>query len=259
MTILEQIVADKRIDVAVRKQAVPIEHLKNLCAGMEPGRSLKQALLNSPTGIISEFKRKSPSKGYIHPDADVVSVVEAYQAAGCSGVSVLTDFEYFGGTITDFKSARAVLTCPILRKDFMIDPYQIYESKVLGADVILLIAACLTMNEAYDLGELAHELGMEVLLEVHCEEELEYISRFTDIVGVNNRNLKTFKTDIQISYDLASKIPSNIVRISESSLKDSETVRSLQKSGYQGFLMGENFMKHENPGEALASFIKELQ
>ncbi|MDD4922092.1 MAG: indole-3-glycerol phosphate synthase TrpC [Bacteroidales bacterium] len=258
MTILEQIVADKRLEVAARKQAVPMEHVRKMAEGLKPGRSLKKALVESPTGIISEFKRKSPSKGYIHPDAQVVPVVMAYQNAGCCGVSVLTDEPYFGGTINDFKEARAVLDCPVLRKDFMIDPYQMYESKILGADVILLIAASLTLDEAYDLGELAHELGMEVLLEVHCEEELEYISRFTDMVGVNNRNLKVFKTDVQTSFDLVSKIPSNIVRISESGLSDPSTVNALRKVGYQGFLMGEAFMKEDKPGEALASFIKEM-
>ena len=259
MTILEQIVADKRLEVAERKHAVPMDHLRKLCEGMKPGLSLKNALANSSTGIISEFKRKSPSKGYIHPEAQVAQVVQAYQESGCSGVSVLTDFEYFGGTIGDFKEARAVLNCPVLRKDFMIDPYQVYEAKILGADVILLIAACLTLDEAYDLGELAHELGMEVLLEVHNEAELDYISRFTDIVGVNNRNLKTFKTDVQISFDLASKIPSNYMKISESGLSDPTTVIALRKAGYQGFLMGENFMKNELPGEALSSFINEMK
>lgn len=258
MTILEQIVADKRQDVAARKQAVPMDHLMNLCAGLKPGRSLKQALVESPTGIISEFKRKSPSKGYIHPGAQVAPVVQAYQQAGCSGVSVLTDYEYFGGTISDLKKARAVLDCPVLRKDFMIDPYQVYESKILGADVILLIAAALTLDEAYDLGELAHELGMEVLLEVHNEEELEYISRYTDMVGVNNRNLKTFKTDVQTSFDLAAKIPSKYVRISESGLSDVATVLALRKVGFRGFLMGETFMKNEQPGETLAAFVKDL-
>jgi indole-3-glycerol phosphate synthase len=258
MTILEQIIADKRLEVAARKQAVPIEHLKTQCSDLQAGKSLRQALAESQTGIISEFKRKSPSRGFIHPDAQVEQVVQDYQKAGCSGVSILTDGEYFGGNIGDFKKARTVLDCPVLRKDFMIDPYQIYESKILGADVILLIAASLTMDEAYDFGELTHELGMEVLLEVHNEKELEYISRYTDIVGVNNRNLKVFKTDIQTSFDLASKIPSDFLKISESGLSDPSTVRALRKVGYQGFLMGETFMKNQNPGESLASFIKEL-
>lgn len=259
MYILDTIVADKRLEVKARREAVSLEHLKNLVAGLPKGRSLKQALLASPTGIISEFKRKSPSKGSIHPDAEVVPVVSAYQAGGCTAVSVLTDYPYFGGTIGDFKTARAVLDCPMLRKDFMIDPYQVYEAKVLGADVILLIASALNLAEAYDLGELAHELGMEVLLEIHNEAELEYISRFTDLVGVNNRNLSTFVTDVQISFDLAGKIPSEFVRISESGLSDPSVVKSLREAGYQGFLMGENFMKHDNPGAALSDFIQRLK
>ena len=258
MTILEQIVANKRLEVLTRKQVEPIEHLRNLCAGLEHGKSLKQALIDSSTGIISEFKRKSPSVGFIHPEAQVVPIVQAYESAGCSGISVLTDNAYFGGTISDFKLARASVSCPILRKEFIIEPYQVYESKIIGADVILLIAASLTLDLAYDLGEIAHELGMEVLLEIHSEEELDYISRYTDIVGVNNRNLKVFKTDVQTSFDLATKIPSNIVRISESGLKDPATVQALWKAGYKGFLMGEAFMKHKDPGVALASFIKEL-
>ncbi|MCX6308796.1 MAG: indole-3-glycerol phosphate synthase TrpC [Bacteroidia bacterium] len=259
MTILDKIVADKRLEVASRREAVPFDHLKSMATGMPKGLSLKKVLEASPTGIISEFKRKSPSKGYIHPDADVATVVNAYQSGGCSGVSVLTDYPYFGGTIGDFRNARQVLDCPMLRKDFMINPYQLYEAKVLGADVILLIASALTLDEAYDLGELAHELGMEVLLEVHNEAELEYISRFTDLVGVNNRNLSTFATDVQVSFDLADKIPSKFVKISESGLSDAATVKSLREVGYKGFLMGENFMKHDDPGAALSTFILALQ
>jgi indole-3-glycerol phosphate synthase len=258
MTILEQIVANKRLEVANRKRVEPIKHLKNLSASLKPGRSLKQALINSRTGIIAEFKRKSPSVGLIHPDAQVVPVVQAYDLAGCSGISVLTDYDFFGGTISDFKAARDAVACPVLRKEFVIDPYQVYESKIIGADVILLIAASLTLDEAYDLGELAHEIGMEVLLEVHSEDELDYMSRYTDIVGVNNRNLNIFKTDVQTSFDLATKIPSDRIKISESGLNDPATVLALGKAGYNGFLMGEAFMKHEYPGEALASFINKL-
>jgi len=259
MTILNKIVADKRIEVAARRDAVPFDHLKSMATGLPKGLSLKKALEASQTGIISEFKRKSPSKGFIHPGADVASVVSAYQAGGCTGVSVLTDEMYFGGTVGDFRNARQVLDCPMLRKDFMIDPYQIYEAKVLGADVILLIASALTLDEAYDMGELAHDLGMEVLLEVHNEAELDYISRFTDMVGVNNRNLSTFVTDVQVSFDLVDKIPSEFVRISESGLSDPAIVKSLREAGYKGFLMGENFMKHDDPGAALSSFILALQ
>ena len=260
MTILDKIVADKRIEVEYLKKNVPLEDVKKLASGLGSGMSLslKNSLLNSSTGIISEFKRKSPSLGFINEMADVAEVVKAYEIAGCSGISVLTDLNYFGGTISDLKTAKSIVKCPVLRKDFMIDPYQIYVSKIIGADVILLIAASLTMDEAYDLGELAHELGMEVLLEIHNKEELDYISRFTDIVGVNNRNLKTFKTDVQISFDLAKQIPADRVKISESGLSDPDTVKALRSAGYNGFLMGEAFMKNLNPGEALASFINQL-
>jgi indole-3-glycerol phosphate synthase len=259
MTILDQIVADKRLEVAASKHAVPLEHVRNLSAGLKPCNSLKKALLDSDTGIISEFKRKSPSLGFINEKADVASIVKSYERAGCSGISVLTDYKYFGGTMNDFKAARAVVNCPVLRKDFMVDPYQVYVSKILGADAILMIAASLSLDEAYDMSELAHELGMEVLLEVHNEEELDYMSRYTDIVGVNNRNLKTFKTDVKTSFDLVDKIPLEMVRISESGLGDYATVKALRAAGFNGFLMGEAFMKYSDPGEALASFIKELK
>ena len=258
-TILDKIVKNKKIEIKTRKQAIPISHLQNICAGLPKGRSLKDRLLSSSTGIISEFKRKSPSKGMIHEDADVEEVVKSYVKAGCSGISVLTDYKYFGGTINDFKKVRAVVDVPVLRKDFIVDPYQLYVSKAIGADVILLIAATLTLDKAYELGELAHELGMEVLLEVHTKEELEYISRFTDIVGVNNRNLKIFKTDVQNSLDLIQEIPIDMVKISESGIKDVETVKKLQKVGFNGFLMGETFMKENKPGEALEKFINEIK
>jgi len=258
MNILDQIIADKRLEVEARRQAVPIELVSNLAIGLNPRRSMKQALFNSTTGIISEFKRQSPSKGCIHKDADIVSVVKAYETAGCTGISVLTDQHFFGGSILDFKEARAAVDCPMLRKDFMIDPYQIYESKIIGADVVLLIAACLTMDEAYDLGELAHELGMEVLLEVHNEDELAYISRYTDIVGVNNRQLTSFKTDVQTSFDLITKIPPDKLRISESGLNDVSVVKALKVAGFNGFLMGEAFMKNDEPGKALSAFLDQL-
>ncbi len=257
--ILEEIVAAKREEVASRKAVVPMEHLSNQCAGLKPGRSLRKALEASPSGIIAEFKRKSPSKGYLFEGADVAAVAPAYEVSGCSGMSVLTDYSYFGGTIHDLKTARSLVDVPILRKDFIIDPYQIYESKILGADVILLIAAILTPDEAYDLGELAHELGMEVLLEVHQEEELEYVSRFTDMLGVNNRQLRTFKTDVQTSFELASKVPANVTLVSESGLSDASTIKALRDAGFKGFLMGEAFMKTGEPGAALGLLINSLQ
>lgn len=256
--ILQEIVAAKRVEVASRKAVMPMEHLSNQCAGLKKGRSLKAALEASDTGIIAEFKRKSPSKGYLFEGADVADVAPAYEAAGCSALSVLTDYPYFGGTIRDLKTARSLVDVPILRKDFIIDPYQVYESKMLGADVILLIAAILTPDEAYDLGELAHELGMEVLLEVHLEAELEYVSRYTDLLGVNNRQLRTFKTDVQTSFDLASKVPAGVTRVSESGLSEPSTLKSLRKAGFRGFLMGEAFMKTGEPGLALGSLMEVL-
>jgi indole-3-glycerol phosphate synthase len=259
MNILEQIIADKRCEVAAQREVVSLDYVSRLSSGLKPGHSLKNTLKESEIGIIAEFKRKSPSKGMIHPEAIVTEVARAYTQAGCSAMSVLTDYPYFGGTLTDFKQVRAIVDFPLLRKDFIIDPYQVHVSKILGADVILLIAACLTPDEAYDLGELAHELGMEVLLEVHEASELDYISRFTDLIGVNNRNLKTFKTDVRTSFELAPLLPESIPWISESGLSDPLIVRSLRESGYRGFLMGEAFMKEAEPGRALASFIQQLK
>jgi indole-3-glycerol phosphate synthase len=257
--ILQEIVASKQLEVASRKAVVPMEHLSNQCAGLKKGRSLKAALEASTTGIIAEFKRKSPSKGFLFVGADVSTVVPAYEASGCSGLSVLTDYPYFGGTINDLKTARSLVDVPILRKDFIIDPYQVYESKILGADVILLIAAILTPDEAYDLGELAHELGMEVLLEVHLEEELDYVSRYTDMLGVNNRQLRTFKTDVQTSFNLATKVPAGVTLVSESGLSDVSTIIALREAGFKGFLMGEAFMKTGEPGTALSALITALE
>lgn len=257
--ILQTIVTAKRLEVDARRQVVPIEHLSSQCAGLKRGLSLKQALLDSPTGIIAEFKRKSPSKGYIFEGAKVSEVVPAYAAAGCAGISVLTDYAFFGGSIRDLKLARSLVNVPLLRKDFIIDPYQVYESKLLGADVILLIAAILTPDESYDLGELAHELGLEVLLEVHTAEELEYVSRYTDMVGVNNRRLQSFHTDVRTSFDLAALLPEGTVLVSESGLGEASTLKELRAVGYRGFLMGEAFMKTGQPGTALRSLVSDLK
>lgn len=257
--ILQDIVAAKRREVATRRAVVPMEHLSSRCAGLKPGLSLKQALLDSPTGIIAEFKRKSPSKGFLFEGARVDDVVPDYAAAGCAGISVLTDEPFFGGSVNDLKRARALVQVPLLRKDFVIDPYQVYESKLLGADVILLIAAILTPDEAYDLGELAHELGMEVLLEVHTADELAYVSRFTDLVGVNNRRLQSFHTDVQTSFDLAAQLPEGPVLVSESGLGEASTIKALRAVGYRGFLMGEAFMKTGRPGDALSALVADLK
>jgi indole-3-glycerol phosphate synthase len=259
MTILDKIIASKAVEVASRKLSTPISTLEKAPAFSRKCLSMKQSLLNSESGIISEFKRKSPSLGWIHEDADVIDVTAGYSAAGASGISILTDLEYFGGTPMDLMAARQFIACPVLRKDFVIDEYQLYEAKAMGADVILLIAAALTVEQTVELARKAHELGLEVLLEVHNAEEIGHANDFVDMLGVNNRNLKTFEQSIQTSFDLAALIPDKFVKVSESGISKVETVKELRKVGYKGFLMGENFMKEDNPAEALVEFIKELK
>lgn len=259
MTILDKIIASKAIEVATRKQQLPISSLEKAPAFSRKCLSMKQSLLNSDSGIISEFKRKSPSKGWIYEDADVVKVTSGYDAAGASGISILTDLEFFGGTPMDVIAARLQITCPVLRKDFVIDEYQLYEAKAIGADVILLIAAALTVEKTLELARKAHELGLEVLLEVHNAEELGHANDYVDMLGVNNRNLKTFDVCMELSFELAKLIPDRFVKVSESGLSSVDMVKDLRKVGYKGFLMGENFMKEENPAKALQNFITELE
>jgi len=256
--ILDKIIESKKVEVASRKISTPISTLVKVPAFSRKCLSMKQSLLNSESGIISEFKRKSPSLGWIHEDADVVDVTSGYSAAGASGISILTDLEYFGGTPMDLMAARQFISCPVLRKDFVIDEYQLYEAKAMGADVVLLIAAALTVEQTLELAQKAHELGLEVLLEVHNAEEIGHANDFVDMLGVNNRNLKTFEQSIQTSFDLAALIPDKFVKVSESGISKTETVKELRKVGYKGFLMGENFMKEENPAEALARFVNGL-
>ena len=257
-TILDKILDDKRLEVAGRRLSVSISELEKSSSFARKCLSMKQSLLNSDTGIISEFKRKSPSKGWIHEHADVVEVTSGYSAAGASGISILTDFSYFGGTTQDIITARPYITCPVLRKDFVIDEYQLYEAKAMGADVVLLIAAALTINETLEFAKKAHELGLEVLLEVHNREELGHSNEYVDMMGVNNRNLKTFRVDTNISFELSGRIPEDFVKVSESGISTIETVKELRSSGYRGFLMGENFMKEANPAKALSGFIEKL-
>ena len=257
--ILDKIIESKKVEVASRKASTPISILEKSPSFSRKCLSMKQSLLNSESGIISEFKRKSPSLGWIHEDADVVDVTAGYSAAGASGISILTDLEYFGGTPMDVMAARPFIACPVLRKDFVIEEYQLYEAKAMGADVILLIAAALTVEQTLRLAQKAHELGLEVLLEVHNEAELGHANDFVDMLGVNNRNLKTFEQSIQTSFDLAALIPDKFVKVSESGISKTETVKELRKVGYKGFLMGENFMKEENPAEALKDFIELLK
>lgn len=262
MNILDKIVAHKRIEVAEAKAKTSIADLEKAPLFSRTTLSLKNALTAAgASGVISEFKRKSPSKGIINDRVKPELVTKSYVEAGACGLSVLTDTEFFGGTFADFAKARtANPATPMLRKDFMIDEYQLWEAKAIGADVILLIAACLTPEEVRHLGRQARALGLEVLLEVHDREELEQsVCEYVDMVGVNNRNLKTFVTSIETSLELAQLIPNEFVKISESGLKDAETIQQLRNAGYQGFLIGETFMVNDNPGLALKELIDRFQ
>jgi indole-3-glycerol phosphate synthase len=260
MNILDKIIATKRVEVDRRKEKINVAELEASPFFGRTCNSLKANLLKpGSSGIIAEFKQKSPSKGEINFKVKVEEVTKDYANAGVAGISVLTDYEYFGGTLENLVIARKTNPeIPILRKDFMIDPYQIFEAKAHGADVILLIAACLEKELAELLAKKAKELGMEVLMEVHNDEELEKVNDFVDIVGVNNRDLKTFTMDVETSVRLSKLIPDKFVKISESGLDSAKTIQYLRENGFKGFLIGETFMKTENPGEACRMFIKEL-
>lgn len=255
MNILEKIIATKRVEVAQLDKESLLSQATELT---NPSISFSQSLLNSPTGIITEFKRRSPSKGVINAQVDPSTVVRGYQAAGAAAISVLTDSDYFGGSADDLKAARQATNLPLLRKDFMIDNSQICQAKIWGADVILLIASALSPTQTAELAHFAHSLSLEVLLEIHGAHELGHINKWVDVVGVNNRNLATFETSIQQSINLAPEIPKSYVKISESGISDIQTVRTLRQNGYRGFLMGENFMKSIDPAGAAAEFISQI-
>lgn len=255
--ILEEIIAYKRIEVAAQKEAVSIEQLIRLCDFDAPRISMKASLAASPTGIIAEFKRRSPSKGWIKQEADASVIPPAYERAGAAALSILTDEKFFGGSLKDIQVARPLVSLPILRKDFIIDEYQLYQAKAVGANAVLLIAACLTTDECQTLTRKAHNLGLEVLLETHSESELAYLTPDIDMVGVNNRNLGTFHTDVQNSFRMAELLPPDILKVSESGISHPDTVRQLREAGFRGFLIGETFMKTEEPGETLRQLIKQ--
>ncbi len=260
-TILDEIVANKKIEVEQFKRSLPIAMLREGGFFCRETFSFKKALIDSSTGIISEFKRHSPSKGDIHQDIDPKDVVPLYEEYGCSAVSCLADNKYFGGSYQDVMQARENLKhTPLLFKEFITDPYQLYLAKYSGADVILLIAACLERSQCQELAYEARELGLETLLEIHSEDELSHYGEdFIDVLGVNNRNLKVFKTDIAISKEIVKNLPQEAVKISESGISTPETVAELKKLGFNGFLMGENFMKEQNPGIALKNFVEEVK
>lgn len=260
MNILEKIIGEKRLEVQRHKEAVSLATLEKLLKDKRECLSFRQSLLQSESGIISEFKRRSPSRDWIFQDAKVEEVVPAYAREGAAAISVLTDEPFFGGRLKDLQTARSLVdSTPLLRKDFIVDEYQIYQARLMGADVILLIAAALTVEQTCNLARLARQLGLEVLLEIHCADELGHINEYVDVVGVNNRNLSTFVTDIQTSYALSERIPAECVKISESGISEAQTVADLRQAGFRGFLMGENFMKTGQPGEALRTFIAELK
>ena len=260
MTILHKILETKRdeVDTALRNLGFE-ETFRAAQTAQHRVVSFSAALQRSSPAIIAEFKRKSPSKGWFTSQgADAGGTVQGYAARGAAAISVLTDWEYFGGTLTDLLDARAVTNLPLLRKDFIIDPFQICEARVAGAGVILLIAAALSTTQCAELAHFARELKLEVLLEIHNEEELKYINPHVNVVGVNNRNLSTFETDIAVSERLALLIPNDLPKISESGISHPDTVKHLHSLGYCGFLMGENFMKYPSPTMALEQFIAEL-
>jgi indole-3-glycerol phosphate synthase len=260
MNILDKIVNRKKEEVAEAKKKVSVEALEaNPNFNRQPFVFKDFLLDEKRTGIIAEFKRRSPSKGLINGTADVAEVTQAYNFAGAAALSVLTDTDFFGGKAEDLFQARAVNQIPILRKDFMIDEYQILEAKAWGADIILLIASILTPHQIINFGKLAQSLGLNVLLEVHNLEELEKsICPNLDAIGVNNRNLGDFSVNIQTSFDLVNEIPNEFLKISESAIDNPAVIKELKAVGYNGFLIGENFMKTDNPGQAIRDFVKHL-
>lgn len=257
--ILSEIIANKRFEVDLQKQAISIEQLQEGISEAPVIRSMKQALASSKSGVIAEFKRRSPSKGWIKQDARPEEIVLSYATAGASALSILTDEKFFGGSLKDIRIARPLVEIPILRKDFIIDEYQLYQAKIVGADAVLLIAAALEQERCNELTEKAHSLGLEVLLEIHSPEELSYINEKIDMVGINNRNLGTFFTDVENSFRLAGQLPQDAVLVSESGISDPEIVKRLRTAGFRGFLIGETFMKTEQPEETLQNFLQAIQ
>lgn len=254
MNILDTIIERKKQEILDSKSKISLQQLKESEFFGRTTYSLKETI-QSKSGIIAEFKRKSPSKGIINDKVSPLEVVSEYEKFGASAVSILTDQDFFGGSFDDILSVRKSVNIPILRKDFMIDEYQFFEAKSMGADVILLIAACLSPNQVSEFTELAHQLDLEVLLEIHTEEELLHINKNIDFVGINNRNLKDFKVDLQHSVNLKNQLPFDILSIAESGIYSEEDFKFLKEKGFNGFLMGEYFMKNENPGNKFSEFI----
>ena len=259
--ILQEIVAHKRVEVEQFKQAVPPSQLHRQVEAILDFStpSLSKSLTESASGIIAEFKRKSPSKGWIKEEGKAEEIPLSYQQHGAAALSILTDEHYFGGCDEFIRIARHQgVQIPILYKNFVIDEYQLFQARLCGASAVLLIAACLTRADCRTLQQTAHELGLEVLLEMHSREELEYANQTPDLCGINNRHLGSFVTDVETSFRLAEYLPKEAVKISESGLSDPLTVKELRSAGFRGFLMGEHFMKSTDPGSALEAFIQQL-
>lgn len=254
MTILDKIIERKKEEIAVSKANISMDDLKNSEFFGRHAFSLKESVKNK-SGIIAEFKRKSPSKGIINDQVQPLEVVSAYENFGASGISILTDKDFFGGSFDDILNVRNHINIPILRKDFMVDEYQFYEAKSIGADAVLLIAACLSPDQVQEFTELAHQLNLEVLLEIHTQEELKHFNSAIDLVGINNRNLKDFKVDLQHSVQLKDQLPKDVLSVAESGIYHLEDFTYLKEKGFDGFLMGEYFMKNEDPAKKFAEFV----
>ena len=262
MDILDEIIAHKRLEVEAWKQGSPlrslVERVEPLLAGPKPV-SMAAALTASPTGIIAEFKRKSPSKGWICESGDAAVIPLSYQRNGAAALSILADEKYFGGSPAFLTTAReSGVTLPILFKEFVVDAYQLYQARLCGASAVLLIAAALRLEECRLLIKTAHSLGLEVLLEMHSEQELAYAALEPDLYGINNRNLGTFVTDVENSFRMAASLPAESVKVSESGIGHPETLTELRQCGFRGFLIGERFMREPDPGAALGQFIAKL-
>jgi indole-3-glycerol phosphate synthase len=260
MSILHQIVEDQKLLVQARRKIKSIDQLIEDPFFSRKNFSLRNSIdKNNISAIIAEFKRKSPSKPNININADITSVPLGYEKGGASAISILTNEKYFMGNDDDIRLQRDKIGIPILRKEFIIDEYQIYEAKAMGADLILLIAEALSKSEAIALTKKAKELNLEVLMELHEKEEIKKLNDYIDFVGVNNRNLKNFVTTIQTSIDIYDQLPSDMIKVSESGIHSYKEVVELYNVGYKAFLIGENFMKNSNPGESCAAFIDEIK
>lgn len=257
--ILSNIIQEKIKEIKQQQSVLSSKQLEENLDITPLRRSMKEALRQSSTGIIAEFKHRSPSKGWINETADPQLIVPAYEKAGAAACSILTDPSFFGGSLSDIRRARDLVNLPILQKDFIIDEYQLYQSKIIGADAILLIASALDKKSCTQLAQKAHELNLEVLLELHDEKEIDYITPHVDMIGVNNRHLGSFHTDVDQSFRLIELLPKDAILVSESGLSEAETLIKLRQVGYQGFLMGEHFMRQADPGVALQQFIAQIK